>query len=146
MSNVHWTSLSPNVSLKVVFLFQSFLVITVWFLKQLLHNSPSPCIFKMWSAFFVLSILPEIMRMAANYIKNQDDLQDDLTAVMFRGTPCRRKTFPHWGHIKSKCFPVNKFDVLLDTQSLTSLYVVSHRKWFNSFAVFVLPPPPVDCL
>ena len=29
MSNVHWTSLSPNLSLKVVFLFQSFLVITV---------------------------------------------------------------------------------------------------------------------
>jgi len=29
MSNVHCTSLSPNLSLKVVFLFQSFLLITV---------------------------------------------------------------------------------------------------------------------
>ena len=30
MSNVHWTILSPNLSLKDVFLFKSFLVITVW--------------------------------------------------------------------------------------------------------------------
>ena len=29
MSNVHWTSLSPNLNLKVVFPFQSFLLITV---------------------------------------------------------------------------------------------------------------------
>jgi len=33
MSNVHWTSLGPKLGLKVVFLFQSFLVITVVYQK-----------------------------------------------------------------------------------------------------------------
>ena len=38
MSNVHLTSLSHNLSLKVVFLFQSFLAITVFL--RFLKNAP----------------------------------------------------------------------------------------------------------
>ena len=42
-------------------LFVTFsLLSTLTWMKQLSHNSPSPGISKKWSAFFVLSILPEI--------------------------------------------------------------------------------------
>ena len=38
MSNIHWTSLSPNLRLKVVFLFQSFLAITAGTVKKVVKE------------------------------------------------------------------------------------------------------------